>query len=231
MKDVSWNKDFVSTVTVDDSKVDLTKVGEYTLTYTIKGTKEEKETKDASVDVTEVKATESEESTETQKATVEVISEEDTQAKVNGDGSVTTPNNDVKGTTDSTNNSSGKSTTTTPATPETPKTHEHNWQPVYTTVHHDAVTHTEKQDQGHYETTTTTVYVHEYENGKVCEFTSSDEASAHAEAYALQGIDVWSSVQNRITETWIPDVVTVTVVDKEAYDEQVISGYILVVVG
>ena len=82
MDDVSWDKEYVSNVTVDDSKVDLTKVGEYTLTYTVKGTLNEKETQDASVDVTEAKSTETEEPTETETATVEVISEEETQAKV-----------------------------------------------------------------------------------------------------------------------------------------------------
>ena len=185
----------------------------YTLTYTVKGITSKEETQDASVDVTEVKATESEEPTETQTATVDVISEEDTQ---NDNGSVTTSNNGVKGNTTSTNNSSGNSTTTPVA--EKPKAHEHNWQPVYTTVHHDAITHTEQQDQGHYETTI--VYItsdgKEFTDGKECEDYMYDMLDN-------KDIDLGVGVVDR--ETWIPNVVTVTVVDTPAYDEQVISGY------
>lgn len=225
MKDVSWNKDFVSTVTVDDSDVDLTKVGKYTLTYTIKGITSKEETQDASVDVTEVKATESEESTETQTATVDVISEEDTQAKVNDGGSVTTSTNEEKGTTQASNspsNNSGKSTTTTPVA-ETPKAHEHDFSKVvWKTVHHDAVTHTEQQDQGHNETTTNWVYV--MSDGT--EFTNEQEAREYRKQAALNGnMSMNVGVVSRETTTWVPNVVTVTVVDTEAYDEQVIDHY------
>ena len=146
-------------------------------------------------------------------------SSSDTAKNSNSSSTVTSANNTSKGS------GSNKSTTTTKATHETPKTHEHKWQPVYTTVHHDAITHTEQQDQGHYETTTTRVYIEKYDNGEVYEFTSSDEASAHAEAYALQDIGGRSTFQDRTTKTWIPNIVTVTITDKEAYDEQVVSGY------
>lgn len=171
--------------------------------------------------------------TKTKGKTKETVTEQTETAttKANGNSSSTTEkNSNSSSTATSTNNTStgsgsNKPTTTTPATPETPKTHEHNWQPVYTTVHHDAVTHTEQKDQGHYETTTTTVIICKYDNGEVCEFTSRDEAFASNEAHALQDIGGRTSAQDRTTETWIPNVVTVTVVDTPAYDEQVISGY------
>ena len=215
MEDVSWDKDFVTTVTVDDSDVNLTKVGEYTLTYTIKGITSKEETQDASVDVTEVKATESEEPTETQTATVDVISEEDTQAKVNDGDSVTTSNNDVEGNTTSTNNSSGNSTTTAPVA-------EPVKEPTYRTIHHDAITH--EEDQGYWEVSTYPVWITtNWLTGETHEFTSTDalnEYYDYLDENEPEGWDVTTDgVIFRETKTWIPNIVTV--VDTPAWDEVV----------
>lgn len=166
-----------------------------------------------SVDVTEAKETETEELTETETATVEVISEEESQAKVDKDEVVTTPET-TKGNTSSNSNSSNN----TPVA-ETPKAHEHSWQPVYTTVHHDAVTHTEQQDKGHYET----IYLTVTSDGK--EFTANQDKELEDYMYNKQLAGTPVTCGEVSHETWIPNVVTVIVVDKAAYDEQVIDHY------
>ena len=159
----------------------------------------------------------------TETATVEVISEEETQAKVDKGEDVTTPETTTKGNPSSNSNSSNN----TPVA-ETPKAHEHSWQPVYTTVHHDAVTHTEQQDQGHNETTIETEY-HVYLSSDPSNYeTFSDKTSAcnRQDELLLQGLSANISKGTVSHETWIPNVVTVTVIDKEAYDEQIVESYV-----
>lgn len=127
-------------------------------------------------------------------------------------------------------------------------THSHNYQPVYTTIHHDAVTHTEEQVVGTEqrlvtpETTTEKV-----DNTRAwikcsCGFyteCSQDDRQAvwhnHILAHvtgALPPSGGGITSGNCTTTITVPAVYetvnvydTVTVVDKEAYDEQVITGY------
>lgn len=52
LKDITWNKDYVESVTADSSKVDLTKTGKYILTYKVTATEKLKQiTEEVEVDV------------------------------------------------------------------------------------------------------------------------------------------------------------------------------------
>lgn len=102
--------------------------------------------------------------------------------------------------------------------------HTHSWQPVYGTVHHDA--------EGHYETRTITEAYDEpvYESMEVCSACGATYApgtgmSAHIQQ--AHGGEASSSVQQMQTDSIHHAAVTeeVWVVDREAYDEQVITGY------
>lgn len=108
--------------------------------------------------------------------------------------------------------------------PEEEPEHTHNWQPVYTTVHHN--------EEGHYETQTVSEAYDEpvYESMEVC--------SACGAAYAPgSGMDMHIleahgglasySTQQVQTGTVHHDAETkeVWVVDRAAYDERVVTGY------
>lgn len=107
-------------------------------------------------------------------------------------------------------------------------THTHNWTPVYRTVHHDAVTHTE--DQGHYEDQGYRDIIY---TCNTCGFTAStpEEVHDHQKATALanpDNPDLWHAgdsskstwVSNNV---WVSNIVTVT--DSPAWDEQVLDHY------
>lgn len=107
--------------------------------------------------------------------------------------------------------------------PEQTPQHTHNWQPVYSTVHHE--------EEGHYETHTITEAYDEqvYETLYLCgacgassssiEGISSHLVSAHNGEATYTTSQEWKTIHH--------DAVTeeVWVVDQEAYDEQVITGY------
>ncbi len=111
--------------------------------------------------------------------------------------------------------------------------HTHEWKPVYKNVHHDAVTHTE--DRGHYETVTVQEAWDEpvYDSRNICNQCGADitgNTGDHyigndaCENYSLRQVQTGTVHHDAVTEErWIPDIVTVT--DKEARDEQIISGY------
>lgn len=152
------------------------------------------------------------------------------------------------GNGDSNSNNGGNTTPsepeTKPSTPDTPS-HEHNWEPVYETVHHDAVTRDEQVwvvDKAAWEEPVyETVYIClQCENGEcsVCkergveqaEFSSSQERRAHQ--YDCQ--DHGGNCINSTNRKKIVDYIhhdeeghyeTKTVTVSEAYNEQKLVGY------
>lgn len=132
----------------------------------------------------------------------------------------------------SSSNSSGSSSSSnsgssTPA-PTSAPVHEHSWTPVYRTVHHDAVTHTEDQghyeDQGHWDAVCIC---------NTCGLKSANAQEIHDHQINSQRSNPDDDSKWHIGETtktewvsnnvWIPNVVTVT--DQAAYDEQVLDHY------
>lgn len=149
------------------------------------------------------------------------------------------------------NNGSSSGNNDNTSTPDTPS-HTHNWKPVYTTVHHAAVTHEEQKwvvDKAAWdEALKKNVYICKNcrdHNCKRCkdlgitqfEYDTAEELDAHQ--YACQDDCADNGKEGVCTNsTKKYDVVyghihhdeeghyeTVTIVDKDAWDEQVIDHY------
>lgn len=138
-------------------------------------------------------------------------------------------------------NSSGNGNTSTPDTPS----HTHNWKPVYTTVHHKAVTHDEDRwvvdkaawDEAVYKN----VYIcrhcrdgrcdrckslgitqYEYEN--IADFNAHQDACLDEDGSCFSFL-TYEKIDHYIHHDEEGHYETVTIVDKEAWDEQVIDHY------
>lgn len=245
MDDISWNKNYIKNIVVDFSGVNTKKVGTYDVHYNLFGVSGEIEVIDSSVKVVSVekakkkstkkkstkKAKKSEKSTETtsEKTSSSTETKSTSTTKNTTQGSSSTTKNtttEKKSSTLKNNSSSGSSTKKETSTTE--KKHEHNWKPIYKTVHHKAVTH--QEDQGHYEKEAYDVYVF-YDYG--VEFDADDDEGIRK--FALSILDKIDSgelpedapcrtrVEERYRKKWVSKMVTV--VDKKAYDEKVIVGY------
>lgn len=163
---VSWNKDEIKKVTVDAKAVDLSKEGNYDLTYTIDVIK--KDVKDIKVEK-KVKVVSKQEAKEEAEKGEEVATQDGIQNKKSEDdlkkaeeskkkeiasnsnqksnssnGSTAKSDGGKKNSSSSSNNSSSNSNSK-PSTPKEDKpAHKHTWTPVYKTVHHDEVSHNEE---------------------------------------------------------------------------------------
>lgn len=139
------------------------------------------------------------------------------------------------------NNNGSNGNTSTPDTPS----HTHNWKPVYTTVHHKAVTHDEDRwvvDKAAWdEAVTKLVYICKncrLGNCDRCkslgiinyEYDSKDALYSHQDPCLEDGgsCSFWSTerrVDHYIHHDEEGHYETITIVDKEAWDEQVIDHY------
>lgn len=254
LKDITWNRDYVESVTVDSSKVDLTKTGKYTLTYKVTATEKLKQiTEKVEVDVEvidkttaqkeadngvqvttsggEVKKTSSGETptgnASSSNSNKSVSNSGNTSNKNSGGGSDSSnskPSGGNSGNSENTGNSGGSGSV---------DTHKHSYTiPITETVHHDAVTH--QEDQGYYETVTISEAWDETKTvgyKSVCNICGNDYDYNHYINYGCKSTSYTSNVP--ITEIVHHDAVTeqkwvenwVTVVDKEAWDETVTVGY------
>lgn len=128
----------------------------------------------------------------------------------------------------SSSSSSGSGSSSSSSSSSSATAHIHNWSPVYRTVHHDAVTHTE--DQGHYEDQG---YNKRVLVCKTCgaEFDTLEELGAHQDASQEiypDNPDMWhgGDINKPVHITnivWVSNIVTVT--DSPAWDEQVLDHY------
>ena len=149
-------------------------------------------------------------------------------------------NGGSSGSDGSDNNGSNGNT----STPDTPS-HTHNWKPVYTTVHHKAVTHDEDRwvvdkaawDEAVYKN----VYIcrhcrdgrcdrckslgitqYEYEN--IADFNAHQDACLDEDGSCFSFL-TYEKIDHYIHHDEEGHYETVTIVDKEAWDEQVIDHY------
>lgn len=155
MDGVKFDEKYVKSVKADDSKVDMTKAGEYQLTYNITGVeskdfiaKDVKVIKKVTVTVKEKmteeeKASEEQKTAEAQKQDVKPVIEEKESGNSDKNSSSSKPNNNSSSSSD--NSSPSKPNKPAPSEPAKPSkpAHQHDWQPVYTTVHHEAQYKTE----------------------------------------------------------------------------------------
>ena len=213
LKGITFDKEIINNVTVDDSQVDLTKAGEYQLTYLI--------------DVKDEKAEDLK-----QVVTVKVVSDDkkaepkkDDDKKVNTSTS-SKPSSDRSSTNNTTTkpSNSGSSSSGSSNKKPTSPTHTHICQPVTKTVHHE--------EKGHYETVTVSEAWDEdiYDYRVVCNcgaILTESERPNHCEQHILNGQKASYSVQEIIVDTIHHPAKTEKkwVVDQPAYDETITTGY------
>ena len=158
MDGIKFDEKYVKSVKADDSKVDMTKAGEYQLTYNITGVeskdfiaKDVKVIKKVTVKekmTEEEKASEEQKTAEAQKQDVKPVIEEKESGNSDKNSSSSKPNNNSSSSSDNSSPSKpapskpNKPAPSEPAKPSKPA-HQHDWQPVYTTVHHEAQYKTE----------------------------------------------------------------------------------------
>ena len=165
MDGVKFDEKYVKSVKADDSKVDMTKAGEYQLTYNITGVeskdfiaKDVKVIKKVTVTVKEKmteeeKASEEQKTAEAQKQDVKPVIEEKESGNSDKNSSSSKPNNNSSSSSD--NSSPSKPNKPAPSEPAKPSkpAHQHDWKTEYKTVHHEAQYRTEPvyEDQIVYE--------------------------------------------------------------------------------
>lgn len=145
MDGIKFDEKYVKSVKSDDSKVDMTKAGEYQLTYNITGVeskdfiaKDVKVIKKVTVKekmTEEEKASEEQKTAEAQKQDVKPVIEEKESGNSDKNSSSSKPNNNSSSSSD--NSSPSKPAPSEPAKPSKPA-HQHDWKAEYKTVHHEA---------------------------------------------------------------------------------------------
>lgn len=149
MDGVKFDEKYVKSVKADDSKVDMTKAGEYQLTYNITGVeskdfiaKDVKVIKKVTVKekmTEEEKASEEQKTAEAQKQDVKPMIEEKESGNSDKNSSSSKPNNNSSSSSDNSSPSKpNKPAPSEPAKPSKPAPCAHSWQDQYKTVHHDA---------------------------------------------------------------------------------------------
>lgn len=148
MDGVKFDEKYVKSVKSDDSKVDMTKAGEYQLTYNITGVeskdfiaKDVKVIKKVTVKekmTEEEKASEEQKTAEAQKQDVKPMIEEKESGNSDKNSSSSKPNNNSSSSSD--NSSPSKPNKPAPSEPAKPSkpAHQHDWKTEYKTVHHEA---------------------------------------------------------------------------------------------
>ena len=153
MDGVKFDEKYVKSVKSDDSKVDMTKAGEYQLTYNITGVeskafiaKDVKVIKKVIVRenmTEEEKASEEQKTEESQKQDVKPVIEEKESGNSDKNSSSSKPNNNSSSSSDNSSPSKpapskpNKPAPSEPAKPSKPA-HSHDWKTEYKTVHHEA---------------------------------------------------------------------------------------------
>lgn len=163
--------------------------------------------------------------------TGDVVSEntdESSGSTSSNSGSSSSSGGNSSGSSSSSSSGSSSGSSSSSSSSNSATAHTHNWSPVYRTVHHDAVTHTEDQgryeDQGYWDHVMTC-------NTCGAAFHSADELHAHQKATINanpDNSDTWHGgdsvkdiwVSNNV---WVSNIVTVT--DSPAWDEQVLDHY------
>lgn len=152
MDGIKFDEKYVKSVKADDSKVDMTKAGEYQLTYNITGVeskdfiaKDVKVIKKVTVKekmTEEEKASEEQKTAEAQKQDVKPVIEEKESGNSDKNSSSSKPNNNSSSSSDNSSPSKpapapSKPAPSEPAKPSKPA-HQHDWKTEYKTVHHEA---------------------------------------------------------------------------------------------
>lgn len=242
MDGIKFDEKYVKSVKSDDSKVDMTKAGEYQLTYNITGVeskdfiaKDVKVIKKVTVKekmTEEEKASEEQKTAEAQKQAVKPVIEEKESGNSDKNSSSSKPNNNSSSSSD--NSSPSKPNKPAPSEPAKPSkpAHQHDWKTEYKTVHHEAQYRNEPvyEDQIVYEDRP----VYKWQAYWTCNecgqrFDNEDRVAEHALMICGGG---WTAHEEKIqtgTEqvqvgTNKVQIGTNPVLVKDAWDEQVPNG-------
>lgn len=242
MDGIKFDEKYVKSVKADDSKVDMTKAGEYQLTYNITGVeskdfiaKDVKVIKKVTVKekmTEEEKASEEQKTAEAQKQDVKPVIEEKESGNSDKNSSSSKPNNNSSSSSD--NSSPSKPNKPAPSEPDKPSkpAHQHDWKTEYKTVHHEAQYRNEPvyEDQIVYEDRP----VYKWQAYWTCNecsqrFDNEDRVAEHALMICGGG---WTAHEEKIqtgTEqvqvgTNKVQIGTNPVLVKEAWDEKVPNG-------
>ena len=247
MDGIKFDEKYVKSVKADDSKVDMTKAGEYQLTYNITGVeskdfiaKDVKVIKKVTVKekmTEEEKASEEQKTAEAQKQDVKPVIEEKESGNSDKNSSSSKPNNNSSSSSDNSSPSKpapsepAKPAPSEPAKPSKPA-HSHDWKTEYKTVHHEAQYRNEPvyEDQIVYEDRP----VYKWQAYWTCNecnqrFENEKDVARHALMICGGG---WTAHEEKIqtgTEqvqvgTNKVQIGTNPVLVKEAWDEQVPNG-------
>ena len=247
MDGVKFDEKYVKSVKADDSKVDMTKAGEYQLTYNITGVeskdfiaKDVKVIKKVTVRekmTEEEKASEEQKTAEAQKQDVKPVIEEKESGNSDKNSSSSKPNNNSSSSSDNSSPSKpapskpNKPAPSEPAKPSKPA-HQHDWKTEYKTVHHEAQYRNEPvyEDQIVYEDRP----VYKWQAYWTCtecgtRFDNEKDAGRHAVAicgggYSAHKEQVQTGTEQVQVGTNRVQVGTNPVLVKEAWDEQVKTG-------
>ena len=244
MDGVRFDEKYVKSVKSDDSKVDMTKAGEYQLTYNITGVeskdfiaKDVKVIKKVTVKekmTEEEKASEEQKTAEAQKQDVKPVIEEKESGNSDKNSSSSKPNNNSSSSSD--NSSPSKPNKPAPSEPAKPSkpAHQHDWKTEYKTVHHEAQYKTEPvyKDEIVYEDRP----VYKWQaywtcNGCGARFNSDQEAGEHVlfecgTGYTAHEEKVQTGTEQVQVGTNKVQIGTNQVLVKDAWDEQVPNGQV-----
>lgn len=240
MKGVEWDEKYINQVTVEAGEVDLTKIGEYTITYVIdvKDSKkdveedrtveviskdeekeEKKDEKSEDKEKKESKESSNSDSKDSSKKSDSDSKKESSSSNTSSSssGSNSSSSSNPSGDSSSSSKPSGGSSESKPSKP----THTHSWQPQYTTVHHDAV----YQQQWVVDVPSRTEE-HIFCSGCGMDFTAAGwsqiQVDAHGKQHTLNGENGgYYSGAVQIPEQGHYENVQVSA----AWDEQVLTGY------
>lgn len=242
MDGVKFDEKYVKSVKSDDSKVDMTKAGEYQLTYNITGVeskdfiaKDVKVIKKVTVKekmTEEEKASEEQKTAEAQKQDVKPMIEEKESGNSDKNSSSSKPNNNSSSSSD--NSSPSKPNKPAPSEPAKPSkpAHSHDWKTEYKTVHHEAQYRNEPvyKDEIVYEDRP----VYKWQaywtcNGCGARFNSDQEAGEHVlfecgTGYTAHEEKIQTGTEQVQVGTNKVQIGTNPVLVKEAWDEQVPNG-------
>lgn len=244
MDGIKFDEKYVKSVKADDSKVDMTKAGEYQLTYNITGVeskdfiaKDVKVIKKVTVKekmTEEEKASEEQKTAEAQKQDVKAVIEEKESGNSDKNSSSSKPNNNSSSSSDNSSPSKPNKPAPAPSEPAKPSkpAHQHDWKTEYKTVHHEAQYRNEPvyKDEIVYEDRP----VYKWRDYYTCNechqrFDNEDRVAEHALMICGGG---WTAHEEKIqtgTEqvqvgTNKVQIGTNPVLVKDAWDEQVPNG-------
>lgn len=243
MQGVEWDEKYINEVTVESEEVDLTKIGEYTITYVIdvKDTKKDVE-EDRTVEViSKEEEKESEQKKDEESKDKEKEDTKESSTSDQKDASKETASTSSNTSSSSKGNSSNSSSSSKPSgdssngskpngggSSENKPSHTHNWQPQYKTVHHDAVYEQQWVVDVPYQSPKYEIHTVCYNCGM--DFTAKgfdqSDVTAHMKAHTLNGDNYGYGTSSVLVSPEIPEQGHYeNVLVSGAYDEQVLVGY------